>query len=550
MKLVNSIQMRELEKRADASGNSFARMMERAGTLSAQALLDQYPAADESFLVFVGPGNNGGDGLVCARALHDAGARVKLYLWKRVPDENDSNWKLAQERGIPFTRAETDEGFVLLRNQVAEATILVDALLGTGVSRPIEGILKVLLGVVTSALDESTAGLAGMLPTFLVERPHVVAIDLPSGLDPDTGALDPATLPADLTITFAFPKVGQFTFPGANAVGELVVADIGIPQEWADKGALDVSGAKEIASLLPARPRDGNKGTFGKVMIASGSLNYSGAPVLAARAAGRIGAGLVTLAVPQTIHAIVASRIDHATFLPLPDRLGDWRPRGANELLAALWDANYDALLVGCGLGRAEGTREFLERLLENLRALENPPPLILDADGLNHLANIPEWWRRFEFSVPPILTPHPGEMARLLGVTTQEVQQDRVGVARAAAAEWSAVVVLKGAYTVIAAPDGSITLNPFANPALATAGTGDVLAGAIAGLVAQYRAQAKRDPNTDSARSAYNAAVVGAYLHALAGELVFDSSFSAGILAGDVADRLPQARQEVTLAN
>lgn len=545
MKLVTSQQMRDLEQRANAAGNTYAQMMERAGTLTAQAITKRLYLKEANILVLVGPGNNGGDGLVAARVLSDAGNRVHLYLWKRTPDEKDTNWQQTQERSIPFTLAPEDTDFAILCEQVKTAKVIIDALLGTGVSRPIEGNLQALLETVTATLqankpkrDLNPPNSHHLLRDFSGEHRLNVAVDLPSGLNPDTGALDPATLPADLTVTFAFPKIGQYTFPGADAVGQLLVADIGITDDG--DNALQLATAQQVASRLPKRERDSNKGSFGKVMLACGSPNYTGAPVLAAHAAGRVGAGLVTIAIPQTLHPIIAAKIDEATFLPLPDRLGDWRPRSATELLAYLWDTKYESLLVGCGLGRSQSTGEFIERLLEGLPKLENPPALVLDADALNHLAEIPDWWARFAFATPPILTPHPGEMARLLDLKTSKVQKNRIEVARDAAEQWNAIVVLKGAFTVVAAPEGAVTLIPFANSALATAGTGDVLAGTIAGLAAQYFA--KRDENFDPYARAYDAAVVGAYVHALAGEDAASEIGQVGLVAGDLLTHLPSA--------
>lgn len=539
MKIVTSQEMRDLEERANAAGNTYAQMMERAGTLAAEAFKLGNPK-DKKYLFLVGPGNNGGDGLVAARVLHDYGASTHLYLWKRSPDGNDANWKQTQERNIPFTLAENDANFTELEQKVQGADYIVDALLGTGISRPIEGTLKALLETVARNIQFKAPAL--LLPGRNPARPRfpqkVLAIDLPSGLNPDTGALDPATLSAERTVTFAFPKVGLVTFPGADAVGELVIADIGITADADD--TLQLATAYEIRPRLPKRKRDSNKGTFGKVMLACGSLNYTGAPVLAARAAGRVGAGLVTIAIPQTIHPIIAAKIDEATFLPVPDRLGDWRPRSATELLAFLWDNKYESLLVGCGLGRSQSTSEFLERLLDGLPTLENPPALVLDADALNYLAEIPEWWSRFTFSMPPILTPHPGEMARLVGIKTSEVQKNRIEVARDAAQLWNAIVVLKGAFTVVAAPEGQVTLLPFANSALATAGTGDVLAGTIAGFASQYFA--KRDDNLNPPALAYDAALVGAFVHGLAGENAVLEIGRVGLVAGDLLSHLPLA--------
>ncbi len=554
MKLVTAQEMRALERRADADGNSYAEMMERAGTLTAQAIMERWNVRAQRVLVLVGPGNNGGDGLVCARVLHDAGASVRLYVWQRAADENDPNWQLCVERDISFVRAADDKDFSQLREKLEHADFIIDALLGTGVTRPIEGTLQELLATVRSQNKGANGNHAPLispntpLSPDSVPRAQIVAVDLPTGLNPDTGALDPAALEANLTVTFAFPKIGQYTFPGANAVGELVIADIGIRDDVQNAPSLQLATADEMRALLPARARDANKGTFGKTMLACGSLNFTGAPVLAARAAGRVGAGLVTLAVPQTIHPIVASKIDEATFVPLPDHAGEWRPRAVNELLAVLWDAPYEALLVGCGLGRAPSTADFVNRLLENFPTLEKPPALVLDADALNHLAAVPEWWTHFQFVEPPVLTPHPGEMARLLGIHTKQVQANRIGIARDAAKDWNAIVVLKGAFTIVAAPDGNATVIPFANAALATAGTGDVLAGTIAGLLAQMRAgtiQASGQDRAESAtQQAYTAAVVGAFVHALAGEIAAQELGSAGIVAGDLIPRLPLALQ------
>ncbi len=552
--------MRELEKRADANGNTYAAMMQRAGTLTAQALTEQWSVDAKRVLVLVGPGNNGGDGLVCARALHDASAKIFLYVWKREPREDDVNFQECRARGIEFTRAEEDKNLAHLKAEIARADFIVDAFLGTGVTRPIEGLLKQILEKVKTELGKDanqptelispnhrTTELSNHLTTQPSNHPTLLAVDLPTGLNPDNGALDPATVPADMTVTFAFPKVGQYTFPGANAVGQLLIADIGIPREWASDIPLDLATDEEIRARLPRRQRDSNKGTFGKAMIVAGSLEFTGAPVLAATAAGRAGAGLVTLALPRTIHPIVAGKLNEATYLPLPDAEGAWSPEAAKPLAERARD--YQALLVGCGLGREESTLQFVRQLFGIDAAQSNDlPSVVIDADALYALAETERWWERAQFSAPPILTPHPGEMARLMGADIQKVQRDRIGVAGEFAKKWNAVVVLKGAFTVIAAPDQSATLIPFANPALATAGTGDVLAGTIAGFLAQYRAASTRAARGDdsAAEDAFNAALVGAYIHGLAGEFAAHRSGQAGALAGDLLPLLPEAINSV----
>jgi NAD(P)H-hydrate epimerase len=537
--------MRELEKRADQSGNTYAMMMERAGKAVADAIIERWGAQNQRILVLVGPGNNGGDGLVCARYLHDAGANVSLYLWKREPRTDDENFRLCVERQMPVIRAEQDNQFVALKEQLKQCDVLVDALLGTGVTRPIEGLLKDLLTVIKS--QSPNHPITQLVPSPLAHRPalRIVAVDLPSGLNPDTGALDPAALTADLTVTFAFPKIGQFAFPGANAIGELIIADIGIPAEWAEANLPDVATVREIKAWLPARPRDSHKGTFGKAMLCVGSANYVGAAFLAGSAATRAGAGLVTLALARTIYPMIASASHETTFVVLPDDLGALIPDAVNVLRERLRD--YDALLIGCGFGRDPKTIEFVQRLLDikpksqlgfptksEDRKAEPPPlpPLVIDADALFALAQSGEWWTNLKPSTA-ILTPHPGEFATLTGLSRDEIQSNRIEVAKKYAMQWHQVVVLKGAFTVIASPEGRATILPFATPALATAGTGDVLAGTIVAMLAQ-----KLNP--------YDAAIAGAYLHGLAGVIAEKEIGRAGVVAGDLVTRLPVALRQV----
>lgn len=531
MKLVTADQMRALEQRADASGNSYATMMERAGRAVADAIIARYSARDLRVLVLVGPGNNGGDGLVCARYLDDAGARVALSIWKRAENPADQNWQLCRERSLATTRAEGDANFAALKELLSESNVIVDALLGTGVARPIDGLLKDLLETVDKETRRQgdTEHLVALSPCHLVTRssPRVVAVDLPSGLNPDTGALDPAALDADLTVTFAFPKIGQLTFPGANAVGELVVADIGIPAEWANADALDVATAREIAALVPTRARDSHKGTFGKAMICAGSANYVGAAFLAGAAATRAGAGLVTLALARTIYPLIASVLHETTFVVLPDADGALVPDSARALIDHL--PGYDALLIGCGFGRHPQTVAFVTQIINHNSEIIN---CVIDADALFALAQSGAWWTRLAPN-RAILTPHPGEMALLTGLSRDRIQADRVNIAKKFAAQWQQVIVLKGAFTVIAVPDGRATLLPFATPALATAGTGDVLAGTIVAMLAQ-------------GLSLYDAAIVGAYIHGLAGEIAQREIGDAGVVAGDLLTRLPIALRQV----
>jgi NAD(P)H-hydrate epimerase len=558
MKIVTVDEMREIEQATDTAGISYAQMMEHAGQAVARAIRDRMDAIDKRVVILVGPGNNGGDGLVAGRALAEAGAQVSFYLLK-PRDEEDGNFRRVREMGLFVVDAPNDQRWRVLHQLIAHADVIVDALLGTGGSRPVEGDLAKLLDQVKRGLKERSEvrkfGEGEHIRLAALTQPDapaypvlIVAVDGPTGLNYDSGELDPAALPADLTVTFAAPKVGQFRFPGAGAVGQLLVADIGVPEDLDALRAvkLELATAEMVRGWLPARPLDANKATFGRALIVAGSANYTGAAALAGMGAYRVGAGLVTLAIPGMIHASLSALLPEATFLLLPQDMGVLSGGGLKPLAERIGE--YQAMLVGPGLGREKPTAAFLESILGNpqqpskkaaigfrVAAVEAPsdapalqlPPLVVDADALNLLAEMEDWPKRLPAG--SILTPHPGEMARLMKVDKEEIQGDRVGAAQRMAAEWGHVVVLKGAHTVVAAPDGRTMVQPFANPGLATAGTGDVLAGAIVGLRAQ-------------AVAAFEAAVCGAYLHGLAGELARQARGAPGMIARDVAAYLPDA--------
>ncbi|HEM62493.1 MAG TPA: NAD(P)H-hydrate dehydratase [Chloroflexi bacterium] len=533
MKIASTEEMRRIEREADSHGLTYASMMENAGRCVAQEIRSRLGVEGRFMLILVGPGNNGGDGLVAARHLHDAGAKVQLYLWKRAL-KDDENFRLTQERDIPYTVAEKDAKLAHLADYLTRAEIVVDALLGTGVSLPLRGLVTEILDALRGARRRGSG-----------HSPHVVAVDVPSGVDCDTGAVDPATVSADLTVTFALPKKGFYIFPGAGYLGKLVVGDIGVPPSLTADLTLELAEQDLVKALLPSRPRDANKGTFGKALIVAGSPNYTGAAFLASAAATRVGTGLVTLCVAQSLHPILASKLTEVTFLLLPHDLGALVPQAIKLIEERLPD--YHALLVGPGLGLEDSTVEFVHLLLrmqsgDHRRQIgfvgskeqrggqqEGPkgfPPLVIDADGLNSLARLPDWWE--SLTAEAILTPHPGEMSRLMDCSVEEVQSDRVAVARTAAEQWHQTVILKGAHSIVAAPDGRVVVSPFANPGLASAGTGDVLAGSVVGLLAQ-------------GLSPFEAAVAGVYLHGAAGEMAAAKMGDAGMVASDLLPLLPQ---------
>ena len=506
MKILTAEQMRQIDRACIQGGTPASTLMENAGRAVAEETRNSLGDIEEQrILCLVGPGNNGGDGLVAARYLRDWGAEVSVCLCSPRP-EDDKNLQLVREREITCLDVTEESGLEAFDKPLASATCVIDALLGTGRLRPLEGVFRQVLEKVAAARQG--------------RRISVIAVDLPSGLDADSGEADPACLQAETTVTLAMPKLGLFAFPGAAKVGTLKIADIGIPGSLGDAVMTELVTSGLAKEMLPERPRDGNKGSFGRALVSAGSLNYIGAAYLACSGAMRTGAGLVTLATPASLQPILASKLTEATYLPLPEAEPGSIDAGAAEILAKE-SGHYDVLLVGCGMGQSLSARDYIHALLGE----EMLPPLVLDADAINILAETRYWWQALTDDV--ILTPHPGEMARLCGLPVEEVQSRRLNIARRFAAEWHKTIVLKGAHTVIAAPDGHCRISPFANPGLASAGTGDVLAGIITGLVAQ-------------GLSLFNATSLGVYLHGEAAEMIKNMLGDAGMIATDLLPALP----------
>lgn len=524
-KIVTVAEMQALEKAADGAGHSYATMMELAGRGVAEKVIAagiaQAQAMDQHAVILVGPGNNGGDGLVCARYLHGAGFSVRVYLWKRKTDRADDyegHYQKLTTLGVTTAHADDDPHFALLRTWLVEPRqtplFLVDALLGTGTNRPISGQLADLLTVVKEAIAPREDG----LPTT------VVAVDCPSGLNADTGEVDAYLVPADETVTFAYAKWGHYHFPGAAACGRLHVIDIGIAPDFAAEVQTFLIDEALVRNWLPKRSNNSHKGTFGKVMVAVGSHNFPGAAYLSCSAAGRVGAGLITGAVTDAVWSVVAGKLPEPTWLPLPTGAGDEAGVIAEAAVPVLLDglSGYRALIVGCGLNKKPTTVRFMQGLMAAHAQL---PATLIDADGLNSLALLDEWPCPLPAQI--VLTPHAAEMGRLCNLDVKEVLAQRWQLARTKAAEWSAVVLAKGPYTVIAHPDGRLAVLPIATPALATAGTGDVLSGTIGGLLAQ-------------GVPPFDAACAGAWLHGQAGLRCAAAMGTAGVIASDLLPQLP----------
>lgn len=517
MEFVTAEQMREVDRYTiEQIGIPAIVLMENAGRAIAEeviklVMLRKDTLAGERWLVLIGKGNNGGDGLVCARHLADAGIPVTL-VYAVGPDhlsgEAAVQQRIVEALGLPRIVYEDEAiGIPDLRSY----TGMVDALLGTGAKGAPRGAYASLIA------EANASGLP------------IVAADIPSGLDADTGAVYDPCIQAELTVCLAFLKAGLTQYPGAKAAGEVVVRYIGIPPRLPAglKGAGGVLTEESLESELGLdagrrREPDGHKGTYGHVLLAAGSLPMSGAGLLAAKAALRAGCGLATWALPASLLPHMLGAVPELMLAPVEGGgTGAWDSAAADEVLRLL--AARDVLAVGPGLGRFPGEAAFLRALWEGA-----PRPLVVDADALGILAaagGLTAWKRR---DAATILTPHPGEMARLAGLTTAEVQRDRIGLARRFATEHGVTLVLKGARSVIAARDGRVYVNLTGHPGMATGGSGDVLTGIIAAMLAQ-------------GLDAVQAAAFGVYLHGLAGEQAAAARKGnpASLLAGDIIEAL-----------
>jgi hydroxyethylthiazole kinase-like uncharacterized protein yjeF len=504
MKLVTVAQMRAIEKEADSKGLSYSQMMQNAGQGIAEIVhaLGQENGLEE-VTGLVGSGNNGGDTLVALTWLAKGGWHTHAYLVNRKL-ENDELIKQYLDVGGEITESAKDKNVVALNTVVELSDVILDGLLGTGLKLPLKPDLAQVLKNTKTMLSRLD------LPPF------IVAVDCPSGVDCDTGETAPETISADLTLTLAAVKQGLLKLPAFGMVGDLQIVGIDLPQDIKSLNEITslVANGEMVSAFLPGRRLDAHKGTFGTAMIAAGSVNFTGAALLAGTAAYRIGAGLVRMAVPEPLHPALAGHLPEATWILLPHESGFISDKAADVLMQNLDRAT--AFLIGPGLGSSISTRKFIESILPSIKA-----PLVVDADGLRHLSQIPDWPKKL--FAPALLTPHPAEMSVLTGLSKDEIQHSREEIAGKYAKEWGHVIVLKGAFTVIAAPDGRYTIIPVATPALARAGTGDVLAGLIVGLLAQ-------------GLNSYEAAIAGAYIHAQAGLLAAeDLGTTASVLASDV---------------
>ena len=517
MRVLTAAAMREADERAIRQlGVPSLVLMENAAIGVVEALGERFPKA-ENVAIFCGPGNNGGDGLAVARHLVVRGYQPAIWLLrggKRLSADAASQLELCRGLGIDVSELHDEAELAAALAASTGAELIVDALFGTGLARPLEGIF--------AAAVEGIAALHGY-------GRSVLAVDLPSGLDASSHRPPGPHAQADLTVTFAALKVAHVLPPASLACGIVAVADLGLPASFLDEvpGDLHLLVADEMGGLLPQRPPTAHKGTFGHLLLVAGSPGITGAAVLAARAAVRAGAGLTTVATPAPLLPIVAAGSVESMTMPVAaDEDGRLRPAAVEEILEKA--ERCTALAVGPGLGTGGETPDALRRLAREARL-----PLVLDADGLNAFAGRPEELR--QRTAPTVLTPHPVELGRLLGTTAAEIAEDRVAAAREAARVTGAVVLLKGQLSLIAAPGsaeapkGAVAINPTGNAGMASGGSGDVLTGTIGALLAQ-------------GLPAWEAACLGAFVHGVAADLIAARRGPEAIPAGDLAASLPEA--------
>lgn len=483
-------------------------LMENAGRAAADVLLEEYPFA-ESAAVFAGAGNNGGDGFVIARHLLGQGFPVTVYLAsdpKKYRGDALVNFKALKNLGCEIV--ELAGGFRKYRR----ADVIVDALFGTGLDRKVDGFYRKAIDFI-NAQDSSR-----------------LAVDIPSGLAADTGFPLGAAVRADITVTFVLPKIGISIYPGAEYAGRVFVADITTPKLLEAAIPYEMLTSVSVKELIKPRSADTHKGTYGHLLILAGSPGKSGAAALASMGALRAGTGLVTVGVPESLNGIMEEKTTEAMTEPLPET--DRRTFGAVSIVRAkeLIAARKTALAIGPGISVTKEAREFLYEIIRSTSI-----PIVIDADGLTLIADDPVILDKTRAQI--VLTPHPGEMARLAGVSTDDVQSDRIGISLDFARRYGVHVVLKGARSLVSCPDGRVYVNTTGNAGMAAGGMGDVLTGIIGGFLAQ-------------GMSPENACRLGVFAHGLAGDIAARTRGQAGITASDVADALPTAIKDIPLTD
>ncbi len=514
MKLATASQMREIDRTCiQERGIPGLVLMENAGLAVARAVRNRLSTTDARVAIICGKGNNGGDGFVAARHLHELGVATRVVLLARgeeLKGDAASNHRAALGAGVEVTEATGSDVRPAVEAAVGGAEIVVDAILGTGVSGEVRGAARDAIEAVNEAAGP------------------VIAVDVPSGVDSDSGRVLGCCVKADATVTFGLPKVGLYVYPSAKFCGEVIVDPIGIPEDVIEAAHLpfELIEPVHVSASLPQLELDAHKGDAGRLVVIAGSAGMTGAAALCCEAAMRMGAGLVTLCIPESLNDILEVKLTESMTRPMPQT--DARTLStdaAGPILELIETA--DAVVIGPGISTHEETKELVRRIVRQLQV-----PTLVDADGLNCLAQTPELLT--EMPAPKVISPHPGELARLMNVSTAQIQGDRVNAALQAAERFRAVVALKGAGTIVAGPAGGASVNPTGNPGMASGGVGDVLSGFIGSLLAQ-------------GAKPFDAAVAAVYIHGLAGDIAAQEIGRRSLVAGDLIEALPMALERVS---
>ncbi len=509
MKVATAEQMQELDRKAiETYRIPGVLLMENAGREATEAILASFPNLDKmKVAVIAGKGNNGGDGFVIARHLMNRGVPVKVILLtdpKSLRGEAEVNHYVFHRMKGEILSASSAKDYQKIKKDIEKADLLIDAIFGTGLDAEVRGYYR-------EVIDH--------LNTL---RKPIVAVDIPSGLNANTGKPLGTAIRANMTVTFGLPKLGLLLSPGTDYAGELKIVDIGIPKQLVEEEKiqthlLEREKIRQVLSL-PRRP-DTHKGDYGHLLVIAGSVGKTGAAAMVCEAALRMGAGLVTLAIPKSLNAIMEVKLTEVMTEPLPETPKQTLSLRAFHPILRLCE-NKKAVVIGPGLGTFKETQSLILKLIKAIDL-----PMIIDADGLNALATQPKTLplsNRFM-----VLTPHPGEMARLIHTTVKEVQENRIGVTKQFAQSSHAYVVLKGYRTLIATPKGEVYINPTGNAGMATGGTGDVLCGMMGGLLCQGM----------DLLSCLQASV---YLHGLAGDEVAQELGEKSLVATDIIRKIP----------
>lgn len=514
MKIVSPEQMREIDNTAiNRFGIPGIVLMENAALKVVEEIVKiMGDIKSKSILLFAGKGNNGGDAFAVARHVYNRGANVKLYVTSMkngITGDARTNMDILENMQLEVHELAGDKVPDELKFEIQKASLIVDGMFGTGLRGEISGIA----GEVINLINESGK--------------TIVSIDIPSGVNGGTGQIPGMCVKATRTVTFCLPKTGLLLHPGCEYTGDLIVADIGIPRVLVDRMdiRMNMIDAEMVSKLLPVRKKQSNKGDYGKILIISGSVGMTGAGYLCGKAALRSGAGLVYLGVPSSLLHIYDNLLAESITVPLDDNASGYLSKTSIKQLGEKIK-NKDVIAIGPGLSVNQDIIDIVSYVIENSEV-----PVVLDADALNALSADVSVLKKLKAKA--VITPHPGEMSRLAGISINDVQNNRVGVAREFACKWGVTTVLKGAKTIVAVPDGTVYINPTGNSGMATGGTGDVLTGIIAALAGQGILPE-------------DSAVAGVYLHGLSGDCAAAAKGQYGLIASDIIEELPYAINRV----